>query len=211
MAKTANNVITAVRYILQDETPVRWSDAELLGWVSDGQREIVNIKPDANAVRANITCVTGTYQTLPANGIRLLDVVRNVNGRRIRRVDRYVMDIEDPNWHESTPSAAVDHFIFEEEVPDAFYVYPPQPATLQGSITIVYSALPAAVTDGDDTLELDDAYFSAIVDYVAYRCFMKDTEFDNQAQKADAHYAAFLQALGVKASAETVHNPNRSA
>lgn len=211
MAKTVGNVATAARYLLQDETPVRWTDTEVIGWVNDGQREIVALKPDANAVRTDFACAAGAYQTLPSDGVRLLDVVRNVGGPRIRRVDRYIMDIEAPDWHEATASATTDHYIFEEEVPDAFYLYPPRPASTPGSVVIVYSALPTEATILADSLTLDDEYFNPLVDYVAYRCFMKDSEFDNQAARADAHYTAFMQGIGLKSAGEDESNPNRSA
>lgn len=211
MAKTLANVATAVRYLLQDETPVRWTDAEMIGWINDGQREIVSIRPDANAVRTNFTCAAGALQTLPADGIQLLDVVRNVAGARIRRVDRYVMDIEDANWHEATASSTTDHFIFEEETPEVFYVYPPRPTASPGQIVIVYAAIPTEAASLDDDLTLDDEYFNALVDYVAYRCFMKDSEFDNQRERADAHYVAFTQSLGVGTASADQANPNRRA
>lgn len=52
---TAQYLIDQIRQTLNDtvnvtEFPYRWSDAELLRWISDGQREVVKAKPEASAV-----------------------------------------------------------------------------------------------------------------------------------------------------------------
>lgn len=44
----ARTVIEKVQTILQDKTGVRWpAEDELLGWLNDGQREVVIFKPNA--------------------------------------------------------------------------------------------------------------------------------------------------------------------
>lgn len=51
---TAQDVIDRTRQLINDVASsfvsgLRWSDAELLQWLTDGQREIVRLKPEANA------------------------------------------------------------------------------------------------------------------------------------------------------------------
>jgi len=106
----ASDVLTRVRLLLQDPDGVRWLDAEQFQWLTDGQRAIVVVRPDASAKNAEIELVAGSKQTLPDDGLRLLDVVRNVpvtavnsttqtGGRAVRLVDREVLDSQDPSWH----------------------------------------------------------------------------------------------------------------
>ena len=44
---TAANLLLRIRDTLQDTTGVRWLDAELLRYMNDVQREIVNLRPEA--------------------------------------------------------------------------------------------------------------------------------------------------------------------
>ena len=67
----AQHILSRVRNILQDNTGVRWTDGEMFDYLSDGQREIANFRPDATATHANVQLATGTEQTIPADGLRL--------------------------------------------------------------------------------------------------------------------------------------------
>jgi|TARA_R110001592_G_scaffold39831_5_gene130959 hypothetical protein len=126
MAITAANIITRVQALLQDDTGIRWPEAELLLWISDAQREICLLKPDASAIndivklRANTTKQTmsgiQTSNSAVPTGNRFLRVIRNIHttdyadnsgngaGRSIRLVSRRVLDSQFPDWHD--PSAA---------------------------------------------------------------------------------------------------------
>ena len=61
---TGANIITRVQDTLQDTTSVRWSEAELLRYINDAQREIVNLRPESSADHANVQLVAGTEQTI---------------------------------------------------------------------------------------------------------------------------------------------------
>ena len=45
---TGANILARVESILQDTSNVRWTEAELLNYLNDGQREIANLAPSAN-------------------------------------------------------------------------------------------------------------------------------------------------------------------
>jgi hypothetical protein len=48
MATVAQAIVDQVEVLLQDPSNTRWSTSELLNYLSEGQRLIVNYKPDAN-------------------------------------------------------------------------------------------------------------------------------------------------------------------
>ena len=79
MAISGSDILSRVRDTLQDTTSVRWTDAELLRYLNDGQREVVNMKPDASALTTNVQLSTGTLQTIPSNGLRLIKITRNMS------------------------------------------------------------------------------------------------------------------------------------
>lgn len=212
----ASAIVDKAEIILQDTTNTRWDPAELLGWLNDGQREAVSLKQFANDKNQNLLLVTGTKQTIPADGISLLEVVRNMGtngatpGPAVRIVDREALDAAVPNWHAATAAAEVKHYVFDQRDPTHFYVYPPQPAANQGYVEIIYAAAPADIALGT-AITLDDVYANAILDYILYRAYLKDSDSPVNAQRAANHYAAFGNSLGVRLKAETAVNPNTVA
>ena len=77
---TGTKLLARIEATLQDTANVRWTEAELLNYIYDAQREITNIKPDATATHANVQLVTGTKQSIPTDGLKLISVVRNMSG-----------------------------------------------------------------------------------------------------------------------------------
>jgi hypothetical protein len=62
---TGANIISRVQDTLQDTTSVRWPEAELLRYINDAQREIVNFRPEASATHAN-ELISNRHRTRPA-------------------------------------------------------------------------------------------------------------------------------------------------
>lgn len=186
--------------ILNDEDHIRWPLDERLAWINDAAAEIVLVRPAAGARVETIDLVAGVYQTIPADGLQLLDVVRNIRaddlpGRPISRTDRRLLDEQEPSWYEKEPAGAVKHYTFDDRDPRGFYVYPPVTAGVK--VEALYAAPPAPVTALEDTLDLDRAYIGPVVSYVLYRTLAKDSEYANGAVAA-AHLQAFNAAIGAR-------------
>lgn len=213
---TAQSVVDKVQVILQDTTGVRWPDSELLDWLNDGQREIVLYKPNAFIKNLAVRMAVGTKQSLPADGVQLIDVVRNMGtngttpGRAVRITMREVLDSQLPDWHSETPSSVVKHYVYSLLDLKNFYVYPPQPAAGQGYLEIVYGASPTDTTLAG-TITLDDIYQNVLVDYILYRAYSKDTEYAADQNRAATHQNAYIAALTGKAKVEVGANPNSMA
>jgi len=221
---TGANILLRVKDTLQDTTSVRWTEAELLRYINDAQREIVNLRPDASATTANVALVVGTAQTIPTAGLRLIKVVRNMSDasggatgkRAIRIVDREILDSQEPNWHDPTVSGdaahttTVKHYVFDEDDPRRFYVYPGASST-STFVEIVYSAAPTDLANTSATLYIDDIYANAVIDFVLYRAYMKDAEFAGNAQRAQNHFQLFMSSVGAGFQAHTMVSPNMDA
>ena len=217
---TGANIITRVQDTLQDTTSVRWSEAELLRYINDAQREIVNFRPEASADHANVQLVAGTEQTIPDVGLRLIKVVRNMSttggsatGKRaIRLVSSDILNAQDPDWHDpavtgqSAHSTVVKNYIFDEDDPRKFYVYPG--VSGNAYVEIVFSRAPTDLANTSATIYVDDLYGNAIVDFVLYRAYMKDAEYASNTQRAGQHYQLFAASLGQGAQAQTLLDPN---
>lgn len=215
-ALTATPIISRVSTLLQDVAHVRWSTPEILSYITDGIRELCIFKPDACAKTAVLNLEAGTKQSLPSDGVTLLDVICNMGtdgatrGFAPRIVGRDMLDAQNPSWHVGTASATVKHVAFDPQNQRAFYVQPPQPSTGRGSLEIVYAASPVEVTEGP-TLPIDDVWMPVIVSYVLYRCYSKDAEYAGNASLAIAHYQAFSAHVGGKAASEKTSDINRNA
>ena len=217
---TGANIISRVQDTLQDTTSVRWPEAELLRYINDAQREIVNFRPDASATHANIQLITGTEQDLPSGGLRLIKVTRNMSGtasnstggRAIRIVDVDILNTQEPDWH--NPSVSGDaahttiakHYVFDNDDPRKFYVYPGVAGN--SYVEIVYSAAPTDLGSTSATISVDDIFGNAIIDFVLYRAYMKDAEYAGNAQRAQSHYQLFGASIGQGGQAQVLLSPN---
>jgi hypothetical protein len=212
----ASIILDQVTDILQDKTNIRWTEAELIRSLNDGQRAIVLLRPDSSAQNAAVQLVAGTKQAIPATGLRLLDVVRNmgtngaVPGRAIRIVQREVLDAQIPDWHTQT-ATVVKHYMLDNRDPRRFYVYPAIPANSLAFLEIVYSSNPRDVTSAADNISVDDIYAPALVNYVVFRAYSKDAEYTADGGAAQLHYTAFLKLLGDKTATDTMMAPQANA
>lgn len=210
------SIVDKAQIILQDATGIRWPADELLGWLNDGQREIALLKPNAFVRNTAVKLVAGTKQALPADGVQLIDVVRNmgttgdVAGRSIRIAMREILDAQLPDWHLSTAAAAAKHYMYSPLDPKTFYVYPPQPTANQGYVEIIYGAAPTDATLAG-AITLDDIYHNVLIDYILFRAYSKDTEYSADQGRAGQHQQAYLVSLTGKMKVEGVSNPNSQA
>lgn len=230
MAILVNDLISRVQAVLQDTTGVRWPQTELVLWINDAQREVALLKPDAMSNTAIVTLDAGTKQSIPADGNRLLKVVRNMaqnasdsslyDGKRsIRLVDGDILDSQTPDWHDSTVGGdaahggEVKHYIYNEESPRTYYVYPGVSSASTVYLEIMYSKNPAvlATITGSTTLSVPDIFGNAVMNYVLYMAYMKDSEYAGNQQRAANHYQLFSASVTGKAQIDTVSSPNVEA
>ena len=222
MTVTVQSVIDRVQVTLQDTTGIRWPVVgELVLFVNDAQREIALLKPDASATTANVQLVTGTRQTIPAAGNRLLTLVRNMSdtsggatgGRAIRLVSGEVLNAQTPDWHNASASSGTDaahttvvkHYVYDEQNPRVFYVYPGVAGNAYAEI--VYSANPSTVAQNGN-LDIPDIFANAVTDYVLYRAYLKDAEYAANQTRAATHYNLFVNSLTGKGQIDMVTSPN---
>lgn len=202
--------------ILHDETNIRWTKTELLSWLNAAQKAIVLQKPDTHVVNETFVCEAGvSKQSLPDNGLRLLEVVRNVasdsSGEAISVISRDVMDTTVPGWHAATSSINIENYVFDERDPKHFYLYPPPNG--EAEVEIIYSKAPDLIeitNFGTDSqaIDLDDVYENVILDYMLYRAYSKDADYAKNGQQSLQHYNDFANALGMKMKADIVTSPN---
>jgi hypothetical protein len=194
---TVASLLSKATTLLQDSGNIRWSAVELLGWLNDGQRELVQLRPTAYIKNVAVQLAAGSKQAIPADGIVLIDISRNMGttgtdaGDMVRQTNRDLMDAHSPDWHTGSTSATVKQFMYDlARGPRVFYVYPPQPTSGMGYVEMLYAAIPADCTSNGN-LVLDDVYANALLNYILYRAYAKDSEFGANMQLAAGYYAMF--------------------
>jgi len=225
MTTAASTIIQRASQSLQDTTATRWDASELVRWLNDGQREIVMFRPDANTRTVTGTLAAGTRQNLTTitetaavGPYKLLDIIRNMAATStkyaVRQTSRDLLDANTPGWHAETPAVDISHFTFDPRDNQSFYVYPP--ATTAAQVEILLSVYPTDVTVPASgtafgavvgNISLSDVYANALLDYILYRAYLKDSEFVGSSQRAQLHLQVFMSALGVERSGTVTAAP----
>jgi len=218
---TAQDVIDQARFALHDTDPAtyRWSDVELLDYLSAAQRKIVSLIPESNVVEEVVTTTAGkARQTLPTNGIKFFKCSTNYadNGvtaqAQLRYVEKDALDTWDPDWEvsSSAPSANFHkHFCHDKREPSVYYLYPV--ANTATKVGVIFSKIPTSVSDITDELSLDDEYFDAMVAYVLFRAYAKEGRYTLPSNEKQMYWNQFLQMLGMQSAAEEQVGPAETA
>jgi len=220
MASTtdAKTIIDKASLLLADVSQSFWLVSELLGWLNDGQRDIATVLPQANVKNSAVQLVAGVKQSLPSDGILLLDIPHNLGsagttvGAVITHVPKEIMLKRIPGWTTTMVNGIVKHYVYTATDPLIFYVYPPQPAIAK-YVECVYSALPALIANANvgTKITIPDYFQTELLDYVLYRAFSKDFDNSSQVARGQEHYQLFVSALTAKTNADTsVSNPTKA-
>lgn len=216
MAITVATVLSRASQQLLDASNTRFTQTELLDYLNEGQRAAAVLKPDFFSVTADVTLVVGTKQSIPADGFMLFEVQCNVDATGleqsgVRVCTRAVLDSLNPQWRmqkNASTTGEVKNYIFEGREPRTFYVYPPMQTGALGVVRVVYAKTPVQVGSGD-VISVPDILDAAMVDYVLFRAFAKDSEADGLKELSDAAYARFSAMLGVKETTERRDDANQ--
>lgn len=203
----ASAVIDGAVELLQDDGNVRWPRAGLLAWLNDGQLQIVVVRPDAKNTTADLSLVAGTLQRIPAAGLRLMDITRNVGGRGITLVTRQELNDLNVSWYTATGKTIIKHYAFDERFPKEFHTFPP--AAAGASVEARYSVVPVACASESASIDLDDTYKNALIDYICYRAFLKDSEAPTSQARSAGFMQAFMLGLTGKTAADEGAKPRR--
>lgn len=206
MALTAAAIVVDGCATLLDTALVAWPLAERIEYLNEAIRATVFVKPDAYPVRGAVTPVAGTVQTLPSDGVALIDIPHNSGtGRVVTQVDLGLLQEADRYWPRGTQQAEVEHYAVDPRDARRYMVFPPNDGS--GSLYLVYGAVPGALTSSSNLLPLPDSYQAALLAYVLSRCYAKNSKRQDLV-KAQAYRAEWGQLLGLKSQAQIAVSPH---
>lgn len=210
MSKTYEVLIDQMLVTLHETNAKRWTRTELLNYLHLAELQVVGDRPDALSVTNPVVLVQGTKQSIPAEGLRLIKVIRNdtpSSKRFIELTSEDVLNNANPNWHDETVLAnMVDSYVYDELTPRDFYVEPAVNAGVQ--ILISYSTAPTLPTAETDTIQVPHSYVNAMIDFALYRAYSKDAEYAANDPRMQVHYQAYLRAMGIKTEVDMATTPN---
>lgn len=206
----ASDIISQVRQQLMDMGTVqRWTDTELLGWLSDAQRAVVAVYPAAAPRDASVRLQAGTQQPIDPTWHSILHITRNCDasgnpGRSVRLTTREQLDQFNPDWHIATATSVVTNVAVDKD-DTVFYVYPPNDGT--GYLEVVYALIPGqlALTDA---IAVKDSWRAALFNYTMGMAHLKDSDFAGGAAAAKVYMDAFTALMGVTAQSLEQLDPN---
>lgn len=204
----ASDILDEAATLLLDTAHRTWSADELLGYLNEAMRATAGAKADFYTVQnESFALAAGLLQTLPADGIVLMNVMRNsdaTGGRIISQVDSSLLDESARFWPASTQELQVEHFTADPRNPRRFKVFPP--AALGATVEILYSAVPPQIMYAAEELSVSDAYQAPLLEFVLGRAYAKNSKRQDLA-KASGFTASWGQRLGLKASAQAAVAP----
>jgi len=204
-SQTVRHIIDLAKDLLQDEGNDRWEDDDLVNWYNASQRDIVTLRPDANPVIDAIKLASGTRQVIPARGVALIDVLRNMGtdgatpGNAVIKTDIETMKAFNLGWNSETAAAAINEWIMIS--PTQYYVSPPSDGT--GYIEMVFSQIPEAVVWDEDgnwesnLIGVKENFVNATLYDILYFSFVRDTDVPSSDAKAMRYKNQFFTDLGI--------------
>ena len=207
---TVEALVNRAADILADPDNVRWTRTELLSHFNDAQRACVLHRPEVNPMVADFDCVAGTMQALPDGAFELISVIRNKDSSKTRPIvheRRENLDRYNKTWHDApSPFVQVYVYTYEPQFRNRFFLYPAPPAN--HTIEIVYSKIPATVTDEAVVIEIDDVYEPGLLNFMLFRAYSKDSGVEgNNIQTSQAYYQRFLDMFPAREMADQRLNP----
>lgn len=188
--RTVQDVFTQVKRKFGDESGVQLEDADLIMWINDAARAIVT-ENKILKVKATTPLVSGQAEYTFSSLTQPIYAIDSLLVDGVRVANMSVAQAEE------TISLS-DPLGTEVGIPQVWYEYAgtvtfwPTPSA-DGTITLRYTARPAAVTLVTDTLPTPDDYFQDVVNYVLKQAYEMDENEPMMQAKGNEFEASLIK------------------
>lgn len=205
----ASDPVTDARAILAEATAFTWTDADMLTFASQAERQVIALAPEAGTGTLSFTLAANTaVQALdPGTVVRLVKPVRNMGadgmtpGLEVTFADRDELQRWNRNWMLDTPAAAIRHVIYDPMIPLRFMTWPPPNAALYLELQVVkLAAQREALTDA---LSISAEYRNAMCSFIVFLCLSKLDE-DAYSKLAGDWETRFYKSLDAENTADGI-------
>lgn len=201
MNVTGRVLLLKIGTLLLDPDGDVWGPYDKVRAVNEALNLIALLRPDATAKTEEVALTADTpKQSIPSGGVRFLDILWNKDGAPVRKIKRETLNETIPGWTTET-AAAIEHYMFDEENPKTFLVYPVPNAAI--TVELVYSSVPDEFKENSTTFPIAAIYEAPVIEYVLYRLLSMEGK-GQDIVKASAHLNAFYNALGIKTRSDAI-------
>lgn len=178
---TGDDVAFRVRSSFGDFSGAQLSDAAILSWINDGQREIVNSNTLLRATKyANIVANQQDY-TFPEDKVLAIEAVY-VNGYPVENVSpqaarEYIIKL-DPEFRLGSSQPEIWY-----ERAGVITFYPVPNTSYTNGLKLEYLKYPVSLTVLSGALNIPDRYFNELVNYVVSQALEADENYDAASYK----------------------------
>lgn len=210
-------LVNSVRAELKDPNGVRFDDPALAEYLTSAGRMLAFLRPDEFSERAVVACVAGHVQTIPDDGLRLIEVSHNVDasdnpGDHISFVDERVLNRFAPSWRTETLVDAAIEYTWDDRRPREFLLVPPVNADVKVEISYAQDPGEIAVPGGGtwgEIPKLPESYYNVVRHWLLFRMYSEQTSQIAKAE-AEGNWRQFFTMLGEKVPAEMRIDPRRA-
>lgn len=210
----AEDVLSLVRDELNDDDKIRWTDADLLIYLSSAQRVLAIIRPDAAvSVESVLLTVNESKQEIPSNGLRFIKLVRNMGtdgktpGLPFRKIDIDMMNAMPSGDFYTVDHTGINEYAFDERIPRVFYV--PLTTTVV-YVDMAYSVAPQPIKDPQDAIAYPDSYAEPLMEWMKHLAFAVDISSRSSYTRSVNHGRMFFNLLDVKLRADLMVTPREN-
>lgn len=173
--KTGADVGVDVKRIFGDEDAVQITDADILRWINSAQRSIVATNPILQ-MTANHDIIAGQdAYTFPSDRVQYVQALyydgMPLEAYSYPEAQEYVITYDPDKVATSDPQIWY-------QWGQTITLYPKPRTTITDGLRVDFVAIPAELTNLNQTLSLPDRYFETIVNYVLQKAHQTDENFD---------------------------------
>lgn len=177
-----------VKRLFGDESGVQVTDDDLVDWINDACREIY-LQSDtlAQAVELTASIENNGIYYLPDDSYTIRSVSyaeENQSFYQLRFMPNHAMSEYMDGYDGSDGLKGTPTFYFKGDTAGEFRIYP-VPEVNTGTIKVSYSRLPFPVASLNDTVDIEDRYFTAVVEYCLMKAYEMDEDWEAVSRKAE--------------------------
>ncbi len=180
------DIKTRIKRTFGDEAQVQINDSDIVRWINDGQRFVVNNNDEILEKISYMSVVAGQQEyELPADLLTLRSInIKYPTGSfySLQSADLIAFDKLIAGW---------DNVNQQSALPATFHVYAgnfrvwPIPSTdITNGWKLYYNRWPQEVTNDSDTIDLPVAYHNLIVNYCLQQAYELDEDWEARKEKS---------------------------
>lgn len=173
---TGNDIATRVRASFGDVSGAQLGDANILLWINDGQREIVNSNPILRASKITDLVKDQAEYSFPSDKVQVIEALY---------IEGYPIDNATPQEAREFIQKADPSAIATAERPQIWYeragiitFYPKPNKSITNGLKLEYIKSPVMLTSLGSAVGIPDRYFNELVNYVIGQSLEMDENYD---------------------------------